>query len=50
MTHFDLNVLVDFETKTLKGYVDLHMQAQMSPLTEVILDSNGQKIEKIVLD
>jgi leukotriene A-4 hydrolase/aminopeptidase len=45
--HLDLNLHVDFTTKTLKGYVDLTLHALVPDLSEVMLDTRDLKISAI---
>ena len=48
VTHFDLNLAINFETKQLSGFVELSLQSQTEyGFTQVILDTRELTIDKI---
>ncbi|MHC9510745.1 M1 family metallopeptidase [Kangiella sp. M94] len=49
LKHLDLNLTVDFEAKSLKGYVDLSFDRLKEDVSELILDTRDIDISKVEL-
>lgn len=50
LKHLDLNLTVDFEAKSLKGYVDLSFDRLKEGVSELILDTRDIDISKVELN
>ncbi|KAI9324116.1 peptidase family M1-domain-containing protein [Zopfochytrium polystomum] len=50
VTHVQLDLTVDFSSKTLKGHVVLTAVAQVDGVTEIVLDSNHLEIDSVSVD
>ena len=48
-SHLDLNLKIDFSTKTISGHVDLHMKSLIPDLTQINIDILSLSIKSIHL-